>query len=404
VTGAPFDLTVIGAGIVGLATAHELLQRRPGLRIAVVDKEETIAFHQSRRNSGVIHAGLYYTPGSLRSRLCREGRELLIRFAEENEIPYTLTGKLVVAVNDAELPNLHALHERGTANGLRGLRLVGAAEGREIEPHVVGRQALHVPESGIIDYRKVSRALADRITAAGGSLRLGHAVLGVSASSTGVTLETSGGSVTSRGAIACSGTGSDRVARLAGVDMRDYRIVPFRGQYSKLVAGRRDLINGLVYPVPDPSLPFLGVHFTRRIDGEVLIGPNAVLALARHRYGRLAFSPRDALATASFPGFWRLARRYPRYAATEVARDVIKPLLIRELQRYVPSIQGSDVEAGPSGTRAQLLRRDGVLEDDFVVRRSPRMLHVLNAPSPAATASLAIGRLVADEAAGFLDF
>ena len=402
-TGTPYDLTVIGAGIVGLATAHELLQRRPGLRIAVVEKEDTIAFHQSGRNSGVIHAGLYYTPGSLRSRLCREGRELLIRFAEENEIPYRLTGKLVVAVSDAELPRLHALNERGSANGLQGLRIVGDAEAREIEPSVVARQALHVPESGIIDYREVASALARRIASAGGTLLQGHAVLDVHTSPQVLTLETTGGSVTSRGAIACSGAASDRIARLAGVDMREYRMVPFRGSYHSLVAGRRDLINGLVYPVPDPSLPFLGVHFTRRIDGEVLIGPNAVLALARHRYGRLAFSLRDAMATASFPGFWRLARRYPRYAASEVSRDLSKRLLVRELQRYVPSIRGSDVERGPSGTRAQLLRRDGVLEDDFVVRRSAHMLHVLNAPSPAATASLAIARLVADEAADFLD-
>ena len=336
-TGAAYDLTVIGAGIVGLATAHELLQRRPGLRVAVVEQEERIAVHQSGRNSGVIHAGLYYTPGSLRSRLCREGRVLLIRFAEENEIPYRLTGKLVVAVSDAELPKLHALQERGTANGLQGLRLVSDAEAREIEPSVVARQALHVPESGIIDYREVTSALARRVTAAGGSLLLGHAVLAVRGSARGVTLETTGGTVASRGAIACSGASSDRIARLAGVDTRDYRMVPFRGSYSALVEGRRDLIKGLVYPVPDPSLPFLGVHFTPRIDGAVLIGPNAVLALARHRYGRLAFSARDAAATASFPGFWRLARRYPGYAVTEVARDLVKPLLVRELQRYVPS-------------------------------------------------------------------
>ena len=400
---APYDVTVIGAGIVGLATAHELLQRRPGLRVAIVDQESAIAFHQSGRNSGVIHAGLYYTPGSLRSRLCREGRELLIRFAEENEIPYRLTGKLVVAVSDAELPRLHALHERGTANGLQGLRLLTERAAREIEPSVVAREALHVPESGIIDYRQVTSALARRIAEAGGSLLLGHAVLGVHTSGQTVTLETTGGSVTGRGAIACSGASSDRIAKLAGVDIRDYRMVPFRGSYSKLVSSSRGLINGLVYPVPDPSLPFLGVHFTRRIDDDVLIGPNAILALARHRYGRLAFSARDAAATASFPGFWRLARRYPRYAATEVARDLSKTLLVRELQRYVPSLQAADVEPGPSGTRAQLLRRDGVLEDDFVVRRSPHMLHVLNAPSPAATASLAIGRLIADEAAEFLD-
>ena len=391
-TGAAYDLTVIGAGIVGLATAHELLQRRPGLRVAVVEQEERIAFHQSGRNSGVIHAGLYYTPGSLRSRLCREGRDAADPFCGGER--RSRTGSPGSSSSPSATRSCRSstrCSERGTANGLQGLRLVSDAEAREIEPSVVARQALHVPESGIIDYREVTSALARRVTAAGGSLLLGHAVLAVRGSARGVTLETTGGTVASRGAIACSGASSDRIARLAGVDTRDYRMVPFRGSYSTLVEGRRDLIKGLVYPVPDPSLPFLGVHFTPRIDGAVLIGPNAVLALARHRYGRLAFSARDAAATASFPGFWRLARRYPGYAVTEVARDLVKPLLVRELQRYVPSLRGSDVERGPSGTRAQLLRRDGILEDDFVVRRSPRMLHVLNAPSPAATASLAIG-------------
>lgn len=402
-TSAEYDVTVIGAGIVGLATARELLQRQPRLRLAIVEGETLVAAHQSGRNSGVIHAGLYYTPGSLRSRLCREGRELLMRFADENDIPYRLAGKLVVAVDDDELPRLHALHERGAANGLQGLRLLRAEEAREIEPHVGGRRALHVPESGIIDYSDVSRALAREVADAGGSLLLGHGVLGVRGQRRSITLETTGGDVTSRCAIACSGANSDRMARMAGVDTSDYRMIPFRGSYHTLVPGRRNLVNGLVYPVPDPSLPFLGVHFTPRIDGEVLIGPNAVLALARHRYGLRAFSLRDTTATVSFPGFWRLARRHWRYATSEVSRDIVKSLLVREMQRYVPSIAVADIRRGPSGTRGQLVRRDGILEDDFVVGRSRHMLHVLNAPSPAATASLAIARLVADEAAAVLD-
>jgi L-2-hydroxyglutarate oxidase LhgO len=398
-----YDAAVIGSGIVGLATARELLLRQPQLRVAVVEKEATIAVHQSGRNSGVIHAGLYYTPGSLRSRLCREGRALLLAFAEENDIPYRLIGKLVVAVGDREAPRLRALHERGLANGLQGLRMLTGDAAREIEPNVAARRALHVPESGIIDYRIVAKALARQVEQAGGSILLGHEVVGVHTSARDVTLETRHGGVTSRDVISCSGAGSDRIARLAGVDTSEHRIVPFRGSYHSLAPPRRSLINGLVYPVPDPSLPFLGVHFTPRMDGEVLLGPNAVLAFARDRYGRRAFAWRDVAETASFPGFWRLARRYPGYAAAEISRDLVKPLLLRELRRYVPTLRAGDVKRGFSGTRAQLLSRNGVLVDDFVVSRSPRMLHVLNAPSPAATAALAIARLVVDEAVGRLD-
>jgi L-2-hydroxyglutarate oxidase LhgO len=399
-----FDYAVIGAGIVGLATARELLRRQPSSRVAIVEKETEVALHQSGRNSGVIHAGLYYTPGSLRARLCREGRESLVRFAEEHEIPYRLSGKLVVATHDGELSRLQALYERGKANGLQGLRLVNAAEAREIEPSVEARRALHVPETGVIDFREVARALATEVAEAGGTILLERDVRAVHASSESVTLEATAGDVRARAVIACSGAGADRIARLAGIDTRELRIIPFRGSFHSLVPDRRELVGSLIYPVPNPSLPFLGVHFTRRIDGEVVIGPNAVLALARDRYGRKAFCLDDVRSTLGYRGFWQLARRHWRYGAREVGHDIVTPLLVRELRRYIPSIVEADVRRAGGGTRAQLVRRDGAMEDDFVVARSPRMLHVLNAPSPAATASLAIARLVLDEAAGFLDF
>jgi L-2-hydroxyglutarate oxidase LhgO len=393
-----YDVAVIGAGLVGLATARELTSRNPRLRVAVLEKEVRVASHQSGRNSGVVHAGLYYAPGSLKSRLCREGRVLLREFALEHDIPLETPGKLVVAVREDELPKLRQLHERGIRNGLRGLRLLAPTEIRELEPAVEGLAAIHVPESGIVDFRIVAEALADSLAGSGTEVLLERPVTGVRAASDGITLETPQGPVRARSAISCGGANSDRIAAMAGADTRGVRVVPFRGSYYQLASSRRDLIRGLVYPVPDPTLPFLGVHFTPRVDGGVLIGPNAVLTLARHKYGRAVFDARDAAATATFPGFWRLAREYRRYAAAEVARDLVKPLFLREMQRYVPELRSEDVERGPTGVRAQLLRRDGRLEDDFVITRSPRFLHVLNAPSPAATASLSIAKLVANEA------
>jgi (S)-2-hydroxyglutarate dehydrogenase len=368
------DVAVVGAGLVGLATAKALLEARPGLKLAVLDKESRIAAHQSGHNSGVLHSGLYYAPGSLKARFCREGRAELIRFADERGIPYRLSGKLVVAADESELPRLEALAKRGRANGL-ALRELD--DWRDIEPNVVGVRALHVEESGVIDFPAVARAYADVVREGGGELRLGCEVHDVS--------ELRAGAV-----VVCAGLQADRLAR------SEYRIVPFRGDYYAL--RRPELVRGLVYPVPDPAFPFLGVHFTRRVDGSLLAGPNAVPAFAREGYRRLSFDPRDSLEVLRHPGFRRLARSYARTGALELWRDLVKPAMVAAMRRYIPSIEARDVAFGPSGVRAQVLARDGSLVDDFLIEDGEHALHVVNAPSPAATASLAIGRHVAERA------
>jgi L-2-hydroxyglutarate oxidase LhgO len=373
-----YDLAVVGGGLVGLATAKALLERRPDARLVVIEKETELGRHQSGRNSGVIHAGLYYAPGSLKARLCREGRAALMAFADEHAIPYELCGKVVVATSDEELPRLEELKRRGTANGLQGMREVDQDELREIEPHVRGVRALYVPESGVIDYRRVLRALADDVRARGAELRLGHEVERVE-------------DVAAERVVACAGLQSDRLAR------SEHRIAPFRGDYFVLAPRAAALVRGLVYPVPDPSFPFLGVHFTRRIDGEVWAGPNAVPSLAREGYGRLRANPKDAAALLGFPGLWKLSRRYWRTGAAEIWRDVVKRAAVKEMRRYLPELDGSDVSFGPCGIRAQVLDRDGALVDDFLLERRDRALHVVNAPSPGATASLAIGARIAEE-------
>jgi L-2-hydroxyglutarate oxidase len=379
--GDALDCVVVGAGLVGLATAKALLEARPGLRLAVVDKEDRIAAHQSGRNSGVLHAGLYYPPGSLKARFCREGRTELIRFAEERGIPYRLCGKLVVAADEAELPRFHALAERGRANGLT-LRELAPGEWLELEPNVRGVRALHVEESGVIDFKAVAAAYADVVRERGGEIRLGVEVTDLA-------------ELGARAVVACGGLQADR---LAG---GEHAILPFRGDY--YVLRRPELVNGLVYPVPDPAFPFLGVHFTRRVDGALLAGPNAVPALAREGYSRFALRPRDTLEVLRHPGFRRLARSYARTGALELWRDLVKPAMVAELRRYIPAIESRDVALGPSGIRAQVLGRDGTLVDDFLLEDSEHALHVVNAPSPAATASLVIGRHVADRALARFD-
>jgi L-2-hydroxyglutarate oxidase LhgO len=366
------DVAVVGAGLVGLATAKALLEARPGLRLAVFDKEDRVAAHQSGHNSGVLHSGLYYEPGSLKARFCREGRTELIRFADERGIPYRICGKLVVAAAESELPRFRALAERGRANGL-ALRELDAW--RDVEPNVVGVRALHVEESGVIDFAAVAGAYAGVVRELGGEIRLGREVRELS--------ELRAGAV-----VVCAGLQADRLARSG------YRIVPFRGDYYAL--RRPGLVRGLVYPVPDPAFPFLGVHFTRRVDGSLLAGPNAVPALAREGYRRLSFDPRDSLDVLRHPGFRRLARSYARTGALEIWRDLVKPAMVREMRRYIPSLEAGDVAFGPSGVRAQVLGRDGSLVDDFLIEDGADALHVVNAPSPAATASLAIGRHVAE--------
>jgi L-2-hydroxyglutarate oxidase LhgO len=370
----PLDVAVVGAGLVGLATAAALLEARPGLALAVYDKEGRIAAHQSGRNSGVLHSGLYYEPGSLKARFCREGRAELIRLAEERGIPYRLSGKLVVAADERELPRLHALAARGRANGLA---LEELDAWRDVEPHVAGVRALHVEESGVIDFAAVARAYAEVVRELGGELRLGREVRSVA-------------ELPAAGVVVCAGLQADR---LAG---SEHRIVPFRGDYYDL--RNPELVRGLVYPVPDPAFPFLGVHFTRRVDGRLLAGPNAVPALAREGYRRGSFDARDTLEVLRHPGFRRLARSYAVTGARELWRDLVRPAMVAELRRYVPALDPRDVVYGPAGVRAQVLRRDGTLVDDFLLEESDRAVHVLNAPSPAATASLPIGRYVAERA------
>jgi L-2-hydroxyglutarate oxidase LhgO len=393
-----FDIVVIGGGIVGLSTAHQLLLRRPDLRLAVLEKEPELAAHQSGHNSGVLHSGLYYRPGSLKARLCREGKAEVERFADEHGIPYERCGKVVVALDESELPRLAELERRGTENGVEGLRAVGGDELRELEPHAAGIRALHSPGTGVIDFRRVAAAYADEVRARGGEILTGREVTAVRSRGADRELVTTAGPVAARNVIACAGLHADRVAALTGDAPRNHRIVPFRGDYYTLRPAARGLVNGLVYPVPDPSFPFLGVHFTKQIDGGVLAGPNAVLALAREGYRRTDVRVRDVADVLAWPGFWRLAGRNLRTGAAEVWRDIVKAAFVADMQRLLPEIRADDVEFGPSGVRGQALARDGSLADDFLLEGSPNVLHVLNAPSPAATASPAIGRHLAAQA------
>jgi L-2-hydroxyglutarate oxidase LhgO len=396
---ATYDVVVVGAGIVGLASARELLRRHPELRLAVLDKEPAIGRHQTSHNSGVIHSGIYYAPGSLKARLCVQGARELYAYCAEKGIPTERCGKVIVATDEAELPRLQALYERGQANGVEGLELIGPERLRELEPHCVGVRAIFSPNTGIVDFSQVARAYADDVQAAGGEIRLRHAVLRIHRRADEVTLETSAGDVHGRHLLVCAGLYADRLAALTGAP-REPRIVPFRGDYWVLRPPRRYLVRNLIYPVPDPAFPFLGVHFTRRItDGAVWLGPNAVLAFAREGYRRTDLHPRELAEALAYRGFLRLAARYWRTGLEEMLRDYSKRLFLESLQRYVPELVIADLLPGPSGVRAQALDAAGNLVDDFVVNvQEGRIIHVRNAPSPAATSSLAIARLIADQA------
>jgi (S)-2-hydroxyglutarate dehydrogenase len=388
------DVVIVGGGIVGLATAWRLLARRP-LRLVVVEAEDEVARHQTGRNSGVIHAGLYYRPGSLKARLCAEGREALFHFCEAHGVPVQRCGKLVVATDASERPRLDALHERGLANGLVGLEVVPGEAIADIEPHARGVAALRVPETGIVDFRQVCASLARAIEAQGGEVRRATRALGCVPEAAGLRVLTTRDEIRCRLLVGCAGLQADRLARACGLDP-GVAIVPFRGEYYEIAAARRELVRHLIYPVPDPAFPFLGVHFTRRIDGTREAGPNAVLALAREGYRWTTVSARDLRELLAFPGFWRLGRRYWRMGLAEAARSLSTPRFLRALQRLVPGIQAADLAPGGAGVRAQAVDRDGRLLDDFHIVESDRMVHVLNAPSPAATAALAIGRHIAD--------
>ena len=392
-----FDLAIIGAGIVGLAAARELLGRHPRLRVAVLDKDSEIGQHQSGHNSGVIHAGLYYAPGSLKAKLCAEGRDRLYAFCDEQAIPYDRCGKLVVALNESELPRLQELYRRGTANGVPGLEMVGQERLRELEPYSEGVQGIFSPVTGIIDFRQVTAAYARQVRERGGEILLNHEVTAISRRQGRVLLRTTHGILDTRHLVTCAGLYSDRVAQMTGGDV-DPKIVPFRGDYFMIRPERRHLVKGMIYPVPDPAFPFLGVHFTRRMDGEVWLGPNAVLAFAREGYRRLDVNPRDLAETLAYGGFRTLALKYWRTGLDEMVRDFVKTAFVRELRRYMPELRDEDVVSGPSGVRAQALDAEGKMVDDFAISSSEQVIHVRNAPSPAATSSLAIGRVIADMA------
>jgi L-2-hydroxyglutarate oxidase LhgO len=393
------DVAIIGGGIVGLATALRLLEQRPAARIGIVEQEAELATHQSGHNSGVIHAGLYYAPGSLKARLCREGKAALEAYCAEKGIPFEMVGKLVVALDESELGRFDTLLERATANGVPGLEVVGPERIREIEPHAAGIRALWSPTTGIVDFRRVALAYAEDVRARGGAIWTGRRVTGIARRPDALVLRTTGGDLVAGAVVACAGLWGDRVAALTGdAGPGAPRIVPFRGDYYTLTPDARQLVRGLIYPVPDPRFPFLGVHFTKRIDGAVWAGPNAVLAFARTGYRRRDVSIPDLARTLAYPGFLRLARKYLRTGLAEMWRDWSKAAFLRELRRYVPELRGDQIVFGPSGVRAQALARDGSLVDDFDLAGSGRILHVRNAPSPAATASLAIGRELAGRA------
>jgi 2-hydroxyglutarate dehydrogenase len=395
---ATFDAAVVGGGIVGLATAFALTER--GRSVAVLEAEDHVAAHQTGHNSGVIHSGLYYKPNSLKARFCRAGREELYRFCAAEQVPCARVGKLVVATHDAELPALAELERRGRANGL-ALRHLSAAELREIEPHAAGLVALHSPATGVVDFGQVAMSYARDLEARGGIVATGCAVSALRPAETAIVVEHAHGSTAARVAVGCAGAWSDRLAIASGAP-QEPRIVPFRGAYLRLRPERRDLVRANIYPVPDPDLPFLGMHLTRRIDGEVLLGPSALMVGARDAYRATRIVARDLRQSIGWPGTWRLAARFWRTGIAEMSAAASRRAFVRALRRFVPELRAADVLAGPAGIRAQALGRDGALIDDFVVHRTERAVHVRNAPSPAATSSLALARLIADEADAFL--
>lgn len=389
-----YEVIVIGGGLVGLATALELSREVPALKVAVIEKEQRIATHQSGHNSGVIHSGIYYKPGSLKAINCIEGRRRLVGFCDEHAIQYELCGKIIVATKQEELPGLQKLFERGVANGLDGIKRISAEEIREREPHAAGVAGIFVPQTGIVDYREVAQAYADIFQASGGRIFLGESVKSIrrkgSLSEVGTDRETYEAQIV----VNCAGLHSDKVALLAGEEV-DVRIIPFRGEYYKLRDDRRHLVKGLIYPVPDPAFPFLGVHFTRHIDGDVEAGPNAVFAMKREGYGRLSFDAADLFGSVSWSGFQKVMLRHWRTGAHEVYRSFSKSAFVHALQAIVPEISADDLVTGGAGVRAQACAKDGTLVDDFIIRRNRFQIDVLNVPSPAATASLSIGRTIA---------
>ena len=388
------DVAIIGSGIVGLATAYQALRRRPGTKIVLLDKESGVGRHQTSHNSGVLHTGIYYRPGSLRAVNCREGKKAMEAFCAEEGIPFELCGKVIVATRSDELVGLRTLYERGQTNGVV-CELIGPKRLRELEPHAAGIEAIHVPGAGIVDYAAICGRLVEKVRGAGGTILLNAGVTAVDARGGTVVLQNKARDVEAKIAVNCAGLYSDRIARLGKTNV-ETQIVPFRGEFYKLRPHAEGLVKALIYPVPDPQFPFLGVHFTKLIEGGVECGPNAVLAFAREGYTKTAINLRDLAESLTYPGFLRMAAKHWQVGLGEMWRSVNKAAFVRALQRLVPDLAADDLEPAAAGVRAQALSRDGRLVDDFVIEESDRMIHVLNAPSPAATSSLNIGSLIVD--------
>lgn len=393
-----YDVAIVGGGIIGLSTAMHLTGRFPDWRVAVLEKEKDLATHQTGHNSGVIHSGIYYRPGTHKARFCVAGVQKLLQFCDENEIEYQQCGKVIVATNESELGRLEALYERGIANGVGGLEMVGPERLKEIEPHAVGVKALWSPQTGIASYTKVSQAYAARFQAGGGDIFNETPVQAISRVGGSLALETPKGTVQAKRIINCAGLYADRIAAMTE-ERVDVRIIPFRGEYFTLRPESHHLVSGLIYPVPDPRFPFLGVHYTRNISGSVEAGPNAVLALSREGYRKRDIDLGEAWSSVSYPGFWKMAAKNWKIGLAEIHRSYSKKVFLRDLQRLLPEIQESDLAPGGSGVRAQAITKDGALLDDFNIVHGRDAIHVLNAPSPGATSSLAIGEYIVDLAA-----
>ncbi len=390
-----YDVIIVGAGIVGLATGVNLIERNPGIKILVLEKEKEVAYHQTGHNSGVIHSGIYYKPGSMKAQNCRRGYEKLLKFCDANEIEYEICGKLIVATKENELPYLETLYKRGAENGLNNLRMLEGNELREYEPHVNGIKGIYVPQTGIIDFKKVAEKYAEFIRKNDGKIIFNAQAKQCTEKSDEVEVITNDKVYTAKYLITCAGLHSDRVARRTAPQI-NVRIIPFRGEYYEIKAEKRNLVKNLIYPVPDPNFPFLGVHFTRMIDGKVEAGPNAVLAFKREGYRRTDFSFNDTMETFTWPGFIKVAKKYWKMGLEEFYRSYSKKAFVKALQRLLPEITEDDLLPGGSGVRAQACDRTGGLLDDFYIEKGRRIIHVLNAPSPAATASLAIGETIAE--------
>jgi L-2-hydroxyglutarate oxidase LhgO len=392
-----YDIAVVGGGIVGLATSRELLRRHPRLRLVNVEKEPAYNRHQTGRNSGVIHAGIYYKPGSLKAKLCVEGRKLALAYLDEKQIPYQMVGKLIVATEESELGRLDDLLARGRQNGIENLQILDAAQIREREPHCRGIRAIFSPVTGIVDWGRVSQSYADDARELGAAMELGSEVVGIDRVGTVNWIRTTKGTIEAKAVITCGGLYADKLGRMTG-GARDPKIVPFRGDYLVLRPEKSALVKGNIYPVPDPEFPFLGVHFTPRMDGSIWLGPNAVLAFAREGYSFFDINPPELWDALTYPGFFKLASKFWKVGAGEMYRDLIRSAYVTALRRYIPDLTPGDCLPGPAGVRAQAMAPDGSLVDDFVFEGGDGVVHVRNAPSPAATSSLAIGKYVADEA------